>query len=304
MAGVHGEKIAKLLSSSKLPTCDKPQVAIAYQKYENWVNLLQNTHYNTVKDAIEGMVASLNDYKYFIDVNLIFDSKEDFLYRQKGQLKLDNTIMEEFLPLLVGKCLTIKYGGTECQIGSQAKVFSSLHFESSLANPVDGGGIQIKSKDQDFAIYRPLYLKASHNRDMTHAVAVETCLGYVCAEIKTNLDKTMFQEASATAHDVRVAVSGAKYYLLADFLDMTPISTATTDIEEILITRKAKRIGSGIRKAYSERAGRIKGRDYYTSYLRKHPYATDVFERFIQHILDQVASDDLSEESALETGYF
>ena len=35
-----------------------------------------------------------------------------------------------------------------------------------------------------------------------------------------------------------------------------------------------------------------------------HPYATDIFERFIQHILDQVANDSLSEESALETGYF
>ena len=39
-------------------------------------------------------------------------------------------------------------------------------------------------------------------------------------------------------------------------------------------------------------------------HAKSHPYATDIFERFIQHILDQVANDSLSEESALETGYF
>ena len=39
-------------------------------------------------------------------------------------------------------------------------------------------------------------------------------------------------------------------------------------------------------------------------HAKRHPYATDIFERFIQHILDQVANDSLSEESALETGYF
>ena len=39
--------------------------------------------------------------KYYIDVDLIFDSPEDFLYRQKGQLKLDNTVIEEFLPIFV-----------------------------------------------------------------------------------------------------------------------------------------------------------------------------------------------------------
>ena len=41
-------------------------------------------------------------------------------------------------------------------------------------------------------------------------------LGYVMAELKTNLDKTMYQEASATAHDIKLAVTGAKYYLLCD----------------------------------------------------------------------------------------
>ncbi len=124
------------------------------------------------------------------------------------------------------------------------------------------------------------------------------------AELKTNLDKTMFQEASATAHDVKLAVTGAKYYLLCDFLDMTPISTTTTDIDEILIVRKAKRINSNIRKAFSTYEGRQRNREWYVHYLTENPYAPDMFKRFIDHIISQMRNEDLIEESVLELGYF
>ena len=304
MAGVHGEKILKLLDNKKLPADDINRVNDAYKHYLDWSKKLSSEKYDTVENAVNGMVAALNDYKFYIDVNLIFDSKQDFLYRQKGQLKLDNTVMEEFLPILVSRCLSIAFHDLDFRIDSQVKAFSSVHFNSSLANPANGGGMSVKTKDQDFSIYRPLYLMASHNRDMSNAISIETALGYVCAEIKTNLDKTMFQEASATAHDVRVAVSGAKYYLLADYLDMTPISTSTTDIEEILILRKAKRLNSNIRSAYSTYNNRVRGHDQYTNYLKEHPYSTEVFQRFIDKIIDQIKSDELSESKVLESGWF
>lgn len=305
MAGVHGEKIEKLLSNPKLPKGDVKRVKDAIDKYNKWISKLNSTPYANVQEAVVGMVGLLDEYKRYIDIDLIFDSENDFLYRQKGQLKLDNTVMEEFLPILVSRCLEISgYQLSNLIIEPQTAVLSSFHFESSLASPANGGGMQVKTKDQDFSICRPLYVKASHNKDMSEPVAICTNLGYVCAELKTNLDKTMFQEASATAHDVRVAVSGAKYYLLADFLDMKPISTSTTDIEEILILRKAKRLSSNIRSSYSNRKGRVAGRDEYVAYLENHPYSADVFQRFINKVLSQMKADDLTEESALNTGWF
>ena len=129
-------------------------------------------------------------------------------------------------------------------------------------------------------------------------------MGYILAELKTNLDKTMYQEASATAHDVKLAVTGAKYFLLCDFLDMTPISTATTDIDEILIVRKAKRISSNIRKNYSTYAGRQRNREWYVNYLTQNPYSADIFKRFANHIFSQMRNEDLIEESVLQLGYF
>jgi hypothetical protein len=52
---------------------------------------------------------------------------------------------------------------------------------------------------------------------------IESNLGYVCAECKTNLDKTMFQEAVATSRDLKIAVPNSLYFLICEFLDMTPL---------------------------------------------------------------------------------
>lgn len=305
--GIHGDKIVATLESEKLPSSDKNRVKTALEYYDNWIDKLNHTSAESLELLITRMVNLLNDYKNYIDINLIYDSEEDFLYRQKGQLKLDNTVIEEFLPILVQKCLTFeKKFEQDINIGSQTATFSSVHFTSSLSIPTKGGGIVIKTKDQDFAMSRKLYIKSSYDSSFpdSETETVYTNIGYILAEIKTNLDKTMFQEASATAHDIKLAVSGAKYYLLCDFLDMTPISTTTTDIEEILILRKAKRISSNIRKDFNTFEGRQRHRDWYINYLISNPYSSEIFARFINHILAQIKNESLVEDNVLSVGYF
>ncbi len=304
--GTHGEKIVAAMDSAKLPNSDKPRLEAALQKYDEWIIALEDADAPTVNELIEKLVELLNEYKFYIDIDLIFDSSEDFLYRQKGQLKLDNTVIEEFLPIFVRKCIIKEFGKCDVEVGSQTATFSSAYFASSLSSPAIGGGLSIKTKDQDFSMSRTLYLRSSYTPtfDAEKTVTVTTHLGYVMAELKTNLDKTMYQEASATAHDVKLAVTGAKYYLLCDFLDMTPISTATTDIDEILIVRKAKRISSNVRKEFSTFTGRQAHRSWYIDYLTNNPYSADIFKRFVDHIFSQMKNEDLIEESVLDLGYF
>lgn len=304
--GTHGEKIVAAMDSEKLPSSDKPRLEAALQRYDEWVRALETVDAPTVDELIEKLVDLLNEYKFYIDVELIYDSTEDFLYRQKGQLKIDNTVIEEFLPIFVRKCIIKNFGKCDVEVGSQTATFSSAYFASSLSSPAIGGGLSIKTKDQDFSMSRTLYLRASYTPtfDSEKTVTVTTHLGYVMAELKTNLDKTMYQEASATAHDIKLAVTGAKYYLLCDFLDMTPISTATTDIDEILIVRKAKRISSSIRKEFSTYAGRQVHRAWYIDYLTKNPYSADILRRFVDHIFSQMKNEDLIEETVLDLGYF
>lgn len=129
--GVHGEKLISLKESEKLPLKDIARVDTAIEYYDAWIRKLNNVDSNkSIVEVVSEMVAILNEYKLFIDYTLIFSSDEDFLYRQKGQLKLDNTVIEEFLPLLVKKCLTKQYPQLDVDICSQRAVFSSMHFTS------------------------------------------------------------------------------------------------------------------------------------------------------------------------------
>jgi len=114
----------------------------------------------------------------------------------------------------------------------------------------------------------------------------------------------MFQEASATAHDVKTAVPGAKYYLLCEWLDMTPVSTASTDIDEVLLLRKAKRLSSNIRSAFSTSAGRIVNKENYKTFLQDNPFSLDVFTRFLWHIESLINDTDPIEGDVLEDGFF
>lgn len=304
--GVHGEKLVATRQSEKLPSTDKERLEKAIEVYDRWIENLNNVIGQSLNDIISQMTDLLNEYKFYVDMELIFDSTNDFLYRQKGQLKLDNTILEEFLPIFAFKCVEKAIGKPEIIITAQAKVFSSLYFNSSLANSAEGGGMTIKSKDQDFSMSRKLYIQSSYSPDFKPETTkkIDTQLGYVTAELKTNLDKTMFQEASATAHDIKLAVTGAKYFLLCDFLDMKPISTSTTDIDEILILRKAKRMNSNVRGQFSSFSGRQKNRSFYKDYLTNNPYSLDMFTRFAEHIIGSVSNQELIEESVLDIGYF
>ena len=296
----HGDKLNALLLNNKLPQSDRPKIKRAIKRYLAWIKSLEALPSGDV--SVAQAVALLNEYRLFLDLDVIFDSRNDFLYRQKGQIKLDNTVIEEFLPHLLYRMFPEI---TEVfSIGPQP-CFAALYFISTV-RPVTGSpGAQVRRKDQDFTISRKMYLRASFHPDHSEGVdQMETNLGYLCAECKTNLDKTMFQEACATAHDLKTAAPGSKYLLLCEWLDMTPISTSGTDIDEVLILRKAKRLGSQVRSAFSTTQGRKYHRDDYATYLSDHPFAPPVFERLLSHVRALLQDSDPHEGDTLGRGYF
>lgn len=296
----HGDKLRALVVNEKLPAEDRPRVEQAIAHYEAWLQQLKVVR-GTYQEIIARMVSLLDDYKRYIEIDLVFDSDNDFLYRQKGQIKLDNTIIEEFLPILVTTALADQLQGYDLSFGP-ATCFSGIRFESSITTSQSGGGMHLREKDHDFAISRRLFIQTSHQPDFQESVAAETHIAYVAAECKTNLDKTMFQEAAATALDVKTAIPGAAYYLLCEWLDMTPISTSTTAIDEIIILRKAKRLPSNIRAQFNTAAGRSQNRSIFAAYLKAHPFSIETFSRFLDCIR-RLASDE-TESDVLARGYF
>ena len=298
----HGDKLQALVENRKLPESDRPRVNAAIETYETWISEIEAIE-GDGRELIEPLVALLNRYKTSIDLDLIFDSQDDFLYRQKGQLKLDNTVLEEFLPRLVGRVLSDRLANRGLSFGP-TKGFAQLRFDSNLLNAAVGGAMVVRSKDHDFALARPLFIKVSHRKDFRESREESTHLTYVATEIKTNLDKTMFQEASATAHDLKLALPYSKYFLLCEWLDMEPVSTATTAIEEVIVLRKAKRLSASVRDHFSTVAGRIENRCTFERHLAEHPLSPQPFRRFLSHVERQLDDRSEDEGSVLERGWF
>ncbi len=114
----------------------------------------------------------------------------------------------------------------------------------------------------------------------------------------------MFQEAAATANDLKRALPNSRCFPLREWLDMTPISTSATSIQEVIVLRKAKRLSSNIRRSFSTAAGRRAARDEFREFLARHPFSPNSFERLIYHIRALLGDDEEHEDLALGRGWF
>ena len=116
----HGDKLIALRSNKGLPLGDKKRVELAIERYRDWVAAIKAAH-GEGNELLSLLVSLLNKYKTFIDLDLIYDAEDSFLYRQNGQLKLANTVLEEFLPYLFDVRLVPGFGRlTSVVCGPQA----------------------------------------------------------------------------------------------------------------------------------------------------------------------------------------
>ncbi|CAJ1787440.1 Bpu10I family restriction endonuclease [Aeromonas veronii] len=299
----HGDKLDALARNNKLPAIDRARVEAQIQAYNTWVTSMDALQ-SEGDELLAELISLLNQYKKSVEFDLIFCSEEDFLYRQKGQLKLDNTILEEFLPRLFDARLIpgfARQNGLEC--GPRAS-FAGLSFESPLL-ALSNGGVYIKRKDQDFSVTRQHKLTITTPSNPDDVFEQDFHVSYFATEIKTNLDKTMFQEAAATAGELKRVSSGSKYVLLCEWLDMTPINTKLTAIDEVIVLRRAKRLGSNQRSAFSTAGGRREKMEWYSNFLDSHPLSLEGFKRLMWHLNECFpAVEHHSEDIVLERGYF
>lgn len=302
----HRQKLEALLANNKLPASDKRKLSEAMDRYASWIRSMDNLT-SSGDELLRSLVDLLVQYKRFVEIDLIYDSADDFLYRQKGQHKVDNSILEEFLPRLTDvRLVPGLVHVTSYKVGPQ-NAFAAFTFVGNVHTPLNTGGIFIRSKDQDYALSKQVFLKASTDPAFEQAHSFETVLNvaYLAAEVKTNLDKTMFNEGLETARALKQAVAGSRYLLLCEWLDMPPIDTALTDINEAIILRKAKRLNSDFRSGLSTSEGRRAVRARFVDYYDSHPLALDGFKRVVMH-LNAVFPESLviDEQTVLTRGYF
>ncbi|MBY0232548.1 MAG: Bpu10I family restriction endonuclease, partial [Gemmataceae bacterium] len=274
-------------------------------RYAAWVAGMDSLT-ETGDALLQKLVSMLNDYKRQVDVELIYDSASDFLYRQSGQLKVANSILEEFLPRLADARLVPGLGIVRPFRAGPQKAFAAFTIVGNAVTPL-GSSLFIKQKDQDYAVSKQLHLRASTTPAFSPGTTVELTMNvaYFAAECKTNLDKTMFNEGVETARALKQAVASARYLLLCEWLDMPPIDTRLTEINEAIILRKAKRLAAGFREKLATVAGRKAARGQFVDFYDRHPLDLDCFRRIINHMAQAFpAVSELEEDEVLARGYF
>lgn len=290
----HLDKLTAAIANDKCRE-DIPLLEEALKLYHQWVKnnvALESTGKQRVMD----LVTNLNQYKDELEVNLIAKHGSPFLKRQKGQLKLDNSVIEEFLPYLVTSEIIEGLPDTPILLGPY-KTFLNLNLSPPSLEEFDGPPeVLVKTKDQDFIIGKTVYYKLSSDPKFKKTCTSQGCfaLAALVAECKTNFDKTMFQEAIGTASILKQTCPQARYYVLAEHLDMVPEDTRLTSLNNVYLLRKCKRLPPSKRNKFKEVDAQHK--DY--------PIDGEVIWEFAQEIQRFVHSVWYDPEKALKRGSF
>jgi len=291
----HKDKLLAAMNNPKCSDGDKAILIEAQRAYESWAAQMDKVT-STGKDRVVELTKLLNQYKDQLEVELIIRSGSPFLIRQKGQLKIDNSVIEEFLIRLVDPRVLNGLPDFELCVGPQ-RAFMSLAFTpASIQELCERPRVEIKEKDADFTLGKSIFYKFSSDPGFAdrHTQSGTLILAILAAECKVNLDKTMFQEAAGTAARLKQGCPMSRYYLLVEYLDMEPEDCRLTAIDNVFLIRHAKRLPFGKRTEYSE----VRRQHH------EYPIDAEVIWKFTSELQNFVKSVWYDPDKALERGSF
>lgn len=290
----HREKLLAAINNPK-SNGDVALLKEALAAYDVWISKT-NALTSIGQTRINEMTALLNEYKDFLEVDLIATKGSDFLKRQKGQLKLDNSVLEEFLIYLVNPAILNNLPTFDLETGPQTAFMSLAFRPSAISNLNEKPEVILKVKDQDFTIGKAIHYKFSSDADFNSQKTVDGkfYLAVLAAECKINYDKTMFQECAGTAARLKQGCPIAKYYALVEYLDMQPEDTRLTEIDNVFLLRKAKRLPFEKRSVLSEVKAQHK--DF--------PISAEVISMFVKEIQNFIDATWYDPDEALKRGSF
>src|SRR5690606_25424259 len=180
----------KLLAAISNPKCHEDvdllnEALVAYEKWISDTNALTSIGHERVKQMVE----LLNIYKDFLEVDIIARRGSLFLKRQKGQLKLDNSVIEEFLIKLINPHILVGLPDDfNIETGPQTAFMSLSFMPSSMKSLNERPNVIVKVKDQDFTFGKSIFYKfssdGSFNADKT--TSGKFFLAVLAAEVKVN----------------------------------------------------------------------------------------------------------------------
>jgi hypothetical protein len=291
----HKDKVIAAISNPKC-SADKQLLEEVLERHTDWANSLKALT-SAKRERVDQMVDLLNEYKDFLEVDVIAKRGSAFLKRQKGQLKLDNSVLEEFLIYLVdSKIIDGLPNDFKIDCGPHT-AFMSLSFRpQGIASLNKIPSVVLKQKDQDFTLGKKIHYQFSSSSTFDSKITTtgELYLSVFAAEIKVNYDKTMFQECAGTAARLKQGCPIAKYYALVEYLDMLPEDCRLTEIDNVFLLRKTKRLPVNKRPILAE----------VEKQHRDFPIAKDVIWNFVQEMQNFVNAVWYDPNEALKRGSF
>jgi len=233
---IHGNDIGRKLKDEKV----KENINLLREikeKYDEWKGRNESITGTSKKDIFD-RVKFLNEYKDFIDQSH-FKKEKGNRYGFTSQSKLHSTVIEEFLyylfegmPILSGKQLTLGPGKAYVDMS-----FAPKNIDEWENNP----GVDIKVKDQDFAIGKEIFCIFSSDKEMHDTIRKNILVPIIAIECKTYLDKTMLDGASYAAERLKRGNPYSVYVVVTETnaLDMS-VNPKHTQIDEIFVLRRQK----------------------------------------------------------------
>jgi len=291
----HKDKLLAAIENPKCSRVDKELLHKALEAYDEWIAKIGKLK-TSGKERVRELTSLLNAYKDELEVNLIGKNGSEFIKRQKGQLKLDNSVIEEFLIQLVDKRVLSGLPDFELEVGPQTAFMSLCFMPRNLAALDSKPIVSVKEKDQDFVVGKTVYYKFSPNSsfEKTKTSEGKLLLAVLAAECKVNLDKTMFQESAGTAARLKQGCPLSRYYVLVEYLDMQPEDSRLTAIDNVFLLRHAKRLPFEKRNIHEE----IKKQH------EQNPIDFEVVWRFVEEIQNFISAMWYDPSKALEKGSF
>lgn len=186
---------------------------------------------NDDSEIIKQRVKLFNEYKDFID-------QQHYAEHFDSRSNLHSSVLEEFMYYLFRDLVL---GISKNALIGKSHSFKDIFFRSrSYRDMISSPHALIEIKDHDFAI--GMSVKASMQcKGSTRAEVHNWDIPAVAIECKTYLDKTMLQDASTAAEQLKQKNPNAMYIVVAEWLKLTEsVNLKKYKIDQIYVLRKQK----------------------------------------------------------------
>lgn len=206
-------------------------------RYDKWKSDNENLvgpskiHSEENDEVLKKRVELLNDYKEFLD-------QQHYAEKFDSRSNLHSSVLEEFLYYLFRDLVQ---SISEHALIGKSHSFKDIFFRSSnYEDMVNKPNALIEIKDHDFSIgcsiAATMLCKGSEEPEI-HKWDIPA----VAIECKTYLDKTMLQDVSTAAEQLKQKNPNAMYLVVAEWLKLTEsVNLKKYKIDQIYVLRKQK----------------------------------------------------------------